>query len=357
MKQKLVNCIKDFLKAIIGENENVWQYLESYVMSETSLPAEQVGNAVNKFVENLNEVNATLKNNSDTVPLTQNNIKGISSKPSTNSENMERSVTAATKNDAPLLPSNETVKDSSPDKSTPQNGPSVSAANKNLVQIVANKSEIERRIASFIECKRMDVDEENRREFCSDLYPEHGDGDQCARTSAVFVARSGGRSHVAVSRVVNANGPQLRVLSCTPSMTNLPDVKCEPGSMMHNYHLNVAGELPIKQEPKDIPSGIEERVKNMEAHLKISPDSISNKSEIFERLKALEKRILFLESISPEYFNIQLQSSNLKKRKILPSPCKTTDATNKDLSLVEIDERINRLRNILKKKQQNLDDT
>ena len=45
-------------------------------------------------------------------------------------------------------------------------------------------------------------------------------------------------------------------------------------------------------------SAITERIENIEQHLNISPINVT---DIYERLKIIEKRILYLESISPEY--------------------------------------------------------
>jgi hypothetical protein len=47
--------------------------------------------------------------------------------------------------------------------------------NPSVVQIRADKSEIERRIAAFIKKKQIEVDDTNRREFCSVLRDDHGE--------------------------------------------------------------------------------------------------------------------------------------------------------------------------------------
>lgn len=43
-----------------------------------------------------------------------------------------------------------------------------------LVQITANKAEIDRRIAAFLRKKQLDVDIHNQREFCNLLHTENG---------------------------------------------------------------------------------------------------------------------------------------------------------------------------------------
>lgn len=65
----------------------------------------------------------------------------------------------------------------------------------------------------------------------------------------------------------------------------------------------------IKQEPIDddveqkfVPpasDGIEERIKNAENHLNVSAHK--GTKTIFERLKSIEDRIMYLETVSPEY--------------------------------------------------------
>ena len=83
-----------------------------------------------------------MENCSDTckpIPFTsKNSSEGISLK---HSQNEAVATVSSTKTDDQML-SDENVKDSSPDKNTLQNGPSVPAFNKNLVQIVADKSEV-----------------------------------------------------------------------------------------------------------------------------------------------------------------------------------------------------------------------
>lgn len=60
-----------------------------------------------------------------------------------------------------------------------------------------------------------------------------------------------------------------------------------------------------KHIPKD---GVDERVRNIESQL--SMEKPLPKS-IYERLKSLEDRLLFLESISPEYLHIWVGETNL----------------------------------------------
>ena len=105
-----------------------------------------------------------------------------------------------------------------------------------------------------------------------------------------------------VRRVENPIGPQTR-----------PDYTQTLDKLMSNkeaQHLN--GGLPIKQERLDsgsvkqestdnisLSAAIEERFHNIEQHLNMQ--KLLNPKNIHHRLKAIENRILHLESISPEY--------------------------------------------------------
>ncbi|XP_066550341.1 MAP3K12-binding inhibitory protein 1 isoform X2 [Amia ocellicauda] len=161
----------------------------------------------------------------------------------------------------------------------------------NIVQIKAGKSEIDRRISAFIERKQAEINENNVREFCNVI--------DCNQ----------------VSRVVNTYGPQTR-----------------PGT---------GGEAGDKQRcpAKDCGNpAIEERLHNIEAHLRLSTGGPVPLS-IYQRLKRLEDRILELEGLSPEYFQ---STSFLHKRQKVPTP--------QPYTLMELDGKINALKATLLKK-------
>ncbi|XP_078263296.1 MAP3K12-binding inhibitory protein 1 [Rhinoraja longicauda] len=183
-----------------------------------------------------------------------------------------------------------------------------------LVQIKASKDEIERRILAFIERKQAEINENNIREFCNVINCNLENS--CARTDAVFTPHPGFKSHIKVSRVVNIYGPQTRTESDGESAP-------KPNTMTQSCS-NPA---------------IEERLQNMEAHLKLSaggPVPIA----IYQRIKKLEDRILHLEGLSPEYF--QHVNFPSKRRKI--------QETAQGYSLIEIDEKINALKAVLLQK-------
>ncbi|KAL3874689.1 hypothetical protein ACJMK2_037664 [Sinanodonta woodiana] len=195
----------------------------------------------------------------------------------------------------------------------------------NLVQIRASKSEIERRIAAFIEQKRLEVDEENQREFCSYVPKLEISEDSCARTDAVFYPRAGGKSHIKVSRVFNVYGPQTQ--------------------RFHSSHPETMIALPtVKTEPPSVPEGAEERITNMEAHLKIKNNI--PKADMYSRLKSLESRILYLESLSPEYFP-SVPPPPKRQRSMMKSAFASRNLQPKELSLPDIDERMKAIRQTL----------
>lgn len=71
----------------------------------------------------------------------------------------------------------------------------------------------------------------------------------------------------------------------------------------------------VKPVIAKLPNGIEERIGNAESFLNIPTKNVPTKN-LFERLKRIEDRILYLETLSPEYLHfivrkLQLQSFEL----------------------------------------------
>ncbi|XP_073683092.1 MAP3K12-binding inhibitory protein 1 isoform X2 [Garra rufa] len=180
------------------------------------------------------------------------------------------------------------------------------------VQIKAAKSEIERRISAFIERKQLEINENNVREFCNVI--DCNQEDSCARTDAVFTPYPGFKSHVKVTRVINTYGPQTR-----GTHTELADQ--QQGSMNRDCG-----------NP-----GVEERLQNMESHLKLQPGPVPQ--SVYQRLKKLEDRILELEGLSPEYFHSTNYSHKRPKASVSQS-----------YSLAELDGKISAVKAALMKK-------
>ncbi|XP_077477868.1 MAP3K12-binding inhibitory protein 1 [Stigmatopora argus] len=183
-----------------------------------------------------------------------------------------------------------------------------------MVQIRANNTEIERRISAFMARKQMEINENNVREFCNVI--DCNQEDSCARTDAVFTPFPGFKSHVKVTRVVNAHGPQTR----TGGQEETGDQARVPAA--HGCG-NAA---------------IEERLHNIESHLKL-PTAGPVPVSVYHRLQKLEDRILQLEGLSPEYF----LSTNLAHKKPKTSPAQAC-------SITELDEKISAMKAVLLKK-------
>lgn len=189
-----------------------------------------------------------------------------------------------------------------------------------LVQIVATNSEIDRRIQAFMNRKKAEVDEANCREFCSSSGKQDS---TCARTDSVFVSRNSSKSHVKVSRVAHAYGPQTR-----PHLIRAENVKVD----------TFFQRSPQKRDKNE---GLEERLHNMESFLRLRQGQRVPEN-VYERIKVLEERILHLESISPEYFSIT--PTAFKRQRLSQSMSEDTD-------LDDINNRIKQLEESLKKKK------
>lgn len=153
-----------------------------------------------------------------------------------------------------------------------------------LLQIRADEMEIKRRIASFIGRKREEINNSNVHDFITDT---QADEMRCARINSTIYRIKGSKGHLKVHRVKNETGPQT---------TNY---KIALDKLMENN-----SPVKIKPDPdapaKPLSSGIEERISNVEGHLNIAAENLSTKT-VFERLKAIEDKILYLETLSPEY--------------------------------------------------------
>ncbi|XP_045112335.1 molybdopterin synthase catalytic subunit-like [Portunus trituberculatus] len=232
------------------------------------------------------------------------------------------------------------------------------------VQIILSKEEINRRIAAFQKHKREELDVLNIQEFCS-LSGGPTSQNSCARTSAVVLRSKGSRSHLKLTHVVNEWGPQT--LGMDPGSISANQAKeiikqdgicnnngssredsLEPGS---NSSPKFSGDNKCKQDAISFSeegmqlTGIEERLQNLESHLRIVPGSAIPR-DIYARLKAVEDRVLHLEGISPEYFrnyNVLTSRKNQNSKEI--------KASEDDICLNDLDVKIHELKMKLKQKQ------
>ncbi|XP_045776358.1 molybdopterin synthase catalytic subunit [Maniola jurtina] len=146
-----------------------------------------------------------------------------------------------------------------------------SPIDKNLVQINVSNEELEKRINNFIERKREQINISNIHDFIpSKGENETEDTETCARVRTQFVRRSDSKGHLKIRRVCNEWGPQT-------VSRNHPYIKEE------NTH--------------NLPSSIAERVLAIESFLNTGPVA----PDIYRRLKDMEDKITYLQSISPEY--------------------------------------------------------
>ncbi|KXJ08204.1 MAP3K12-binding inhibitory protein 1 [Exaiptasia diaphana] len=198
-----------------------------------------------------------------------------------------------------------------------------------LVQVKADKAEIDRRISAFIQQKQNEVDMVNKREFCNIVDASQESQDvSCARTDALFVPRFGQKSHIKVTRVGNTStSDEAQALGKISDITRhygKPKVICS--------------------EPS-----VTERLHNLENHLGFSSGG-PVAHDIYEVLKQLENRVLFLESLSPEYFNPHTLQRN---RSYVLGKQSTISPSYEGMSLDAIDERIAVLKNSLHQKTRN----
>ncbi|XP_011700213.1 PREDICTED: molybdopterin synthase catalytic subunit [Wasmannia auropunctata] len=154
--------------------------------------------------------------------------------------------------------------------------PNKHVIDQNLIQIRANSEELNRRIESFIERKRQQVNTMNIQEFCCHSEKNYNDENSCARVDAVLIRRKDSKSHVKVHRVLNMCGPQTI------------DQSILRKSVTNNTSFNVSDGFPI----------LDDRISASEHMIGINKPV---PKDIYERLKNIEDRILYLESISPEY--------------------------------------------------------
>ncbi|KAK3092576.1 hypothetical protein FSP39_004566 [Pinctada imbricata] len=242
---------------------------------------------------------------------------------------------------------------------------STASSSEDLIQIKAPNSEIDRRISAFIDQKQSEVDEINKQEFCSTSLMEQDThvltavDCSCARVDSVFVKRMDGKSHIKVSRVVNYLGPQ------------------------NIHHGGILGSVKVKQEPGlETLHSVEERLHNVETHLRLPGNTCTytdlahtdtqtliipihssypynytvgekreQKQDVFSRLKKLEERILYLESLSPEYFDDRFLP--VPKRKKIENSSSGLFSNHSDLSMSEIDSKMQQLKDELRLKAMN----
>lgn len=131
-----------------------------------------------------------------------------------------------------------------------------------MVQITADENEIQRRIASFIELKREEINQNNVRNFV-----EAKIVDSCARASSNVFRVEQSTGLLRIRRIKNETGPEM--------------------------------ESTAKQLQVPTFNGFNERLEHIEKSLNTT--NSSTPKDIYQRLKTLEDQIAFLQTVSPEY--------------------------------------------------------
>ncbi|XP_035449385.2 molybdopterin synthase catalytic subunit [Spodoptera frugiperda] len=142
---------------------------------------------------------------------------------------------------------------------------------KSLVQINVSCEELQQRIQNFIERKREQVNISNIHDFIPNNEADNEETETCARVRTQFVRRGDSKGHLKVHKVHNEWGPQtVAAADLYPEQQN---------------------------QSSGLPSSIAERVVAIENYLNIGPVS----KDIYRRLKDMEDKIAYLQSVSPEY--------------------------------------------------------
>ncbi|GBB98026.1 hypothetical protein RclHR1_03120011 [Rhizophagus clarus] len=153
------------------------------------------------------------------------------------------------------------------------------------VQIRTTNSELEQRIDNFIQLKKSEINNSNRAEFLrkSTNPLDPNDEQSCARSDAAEI----NRNIQMKLEVVNNEDGSLARSTFTSTIHNRNDVN--------------------KRSLAELPRGVEERFQNIEKHLGVvTPVPLS----VYERLKALEDKIMQLERDYPTWSAIHFNQPN-----------------------------------------------
>ncbi|CAG8531944.1 12807_t:CDS:2 [Acaulospora colombiana] len=150
------------------------------------------------------------------------------------------------------------------------------------VQIKATNSEIEQRINAFIQLKKSEINDSNRAEFLRKSSSD--DVSSCARSDAAEINRN---IQMKFDVVNNNDGPLAR--STFSSKNQINDGKKRPLT--------------------ELPSGVEERLQNIEKHLGVNivaPIPL----DVYARIKILEAKIIQIEQDHPQWAAVNFNQPN-----------------------------------------------
>jgi len=155
-----------------------------------------------------------------------------------------------------------------------------------LIQIKAKNDDLNFRIDSFQRKKRGEINQHNIKEF---IRSDRDLESSCARIDAIVAKRKDSKSHLQVEKVLNS----------------------------YQNRDQKSSDYLKKHIPKN---GIVERLQILETQLSINKAVPLN---VYQRLKQIEDRLLFLESTSPEYIQFwertPMANKSIKKKVFLPS--------------------------------------
>lgn len=160
---------------------------------------------------------------------------------------------------------------------------------KDLQQIRVDEPEIRRRIACFINRKRDEINSNNIQDFITEASSIHDNDLSCARVNSTVYRIKDSKSHLKIHRVKNETGPQT---------TNYKNALNKLMENVTSAKLKSDPNFAVKSS--SLSSGLQERLENAESFLNLHTEQLSTKP-IFQRLKEIENRILYLETLSPEY--------------------------------------------------------
>ncbi|XP_015120144.1 molybdopterin synthase catalytic subunit [Diachasma alloeum] len=181
------------------------------------------------------------------------------------------------------------------------------------VQVRASAEELRRRIGAFISRKREQNNMFNIQEFCSHRNLKDENESSCARVDAILIPRKDSKSHVKVHRVFNAHGPQTMKPSALQTSPEFPNT------------------------PETVNPVLDERLSSPEKFLGIEKPV---PRDIYQRIKNIEDRIRYLESLSPEYKDFfTLGAVGGQDRPQKPVRKRTFSSAELDNKLVELEEK------------------
>jgi len=177
------------------------------------------------------------------------------------------------------------------------------------VQVTCSNTELKRRIESFMQRKRAESDAFNRREFCT-IATKPNEA-SCARTNAIYVPRQSNKSLLQIENIRNNTNHVEQRITAGRSMRTWHPTHPSSISTSSSSSLSSSSSSSLSSETLfgNIPSHLQERISNLNTVLSKGYDDDEDKltcgTNVFAKIKDLESRVLFLETLSPEYFQQQ----------------------------------------------------